>query len=220
MKELKKLNKCLVLCGVVLCSQFIAAQNVEKLYVDMPDALNPTLSKQNRLELIEYYKSGHGDSISNRFGKSAHLLTLDSLNSFVQVKNTSSSSFAMKVLRLDDNKPVLGVIRTVCAPVCQSVIEFYDTAWKPIPLQFTMPGAIEWVNKTKVDSADLDMRWVESVLQNSFVSLSFDSVTGAIIAKNNSVDFMSDEDRKLIAPLLEDKPIRFEFRNNTWQRKP
>lgn len=220
MKEQKKRNKWLVLCGVVLCNQFIAAQNIEKLYVGMPDVLNPTLSKQNRLELVEYYKSGHGDSIANRFGKSAHLLTLDSLNSFVQVKNTSSSSFAMKVLRLDDNKPVLGIIRTVCAPVCQSVIEFYDTTWKPMLLQFILPKAIEWVNKTKVDSADLDMRWVESVLQNSFVSLSFDSVTGAIIAKNNSTDFMSDEDRKLIAPLLDDKPIRFELQNNKWQRKP
>lgn len=220
MKEQKKRNKWLVLCGVVLCNQFIAAQNIEKLYVGMPDVLNPTLSKQNRLELVEYYKSGHGDSIANRFGKSAHLLTLDSLNSFVQVKNTSSSSFAMKVLRLDDNKPVLGVIRTVCAPVCQSVIEFYDTTWKPMLLQFILPKAIEWVNKTKVDSVDLDMRWVESVLQNSFVSLSFDSVNGAIIAKNNSTDFMSDEDRKLIAPLLDDKPIRFELQNNKWQRKP
>lgn len=220
MKERKKLNKWFVLCGVMLCNQFIAAQNIEKLYVDMPDALNPTLSRQNRLELVEYYKSGHGDSISNRFGKSAHLLTLDSLNSFVQMKNTSNSSFAMKVIRLDDNKPVIGIIRTVCAPVCQSVIEFYDTAWKLISLQFTMPKAIDWVDKTKVDSADLDLRWVESVLQNSFVSLSFDSTSGTIVAKNNTADFMSDEDRKLIAPLLRDKPIKFEFRNNTWQRKP
>ena len=220
MKEQKKRNKWLVLCGVVLCTEFIAAQNIEKLYVGMPDALNPTLSKQNRLELIEYYKSGHGDSIANRFGKSAHLLTLDSLNSFVRVKNTPSCTFTMKLFRLDDNRPVLGIIRTVCAPVCQSVIEFYDTTWKSIPLQFVIPKAIEWVNKIKVDSADLDLRWVESVLQNSFVSLSFDSVKRVIVAKNNSVDFMSDEDRKLIAPLLVDKPIRFELLNNIWQRKP
>ena len=220
MKEQKKLNKWLVLCSVVLCNQLVVAQSIEKLYVGMPDVLNPTLSKQNRLELIEYYKSGHGDSIANRFGKSAHLLTLDSLNGFVQVKNTPSSFFAMKLFRLNDNKPVLGVIRTVCAPVCQSVIEFYDTTWKPIPLQFTMPKAIEWVNKTKVGSADLDLRWGESILLNSFVSLSFDSVNGTIVAKNNSVDFMSDEDRKLIAPLLDDKPIRFELLNSVWQRKP
>ncbi len=216
MKEQKKLNKWLVLCGVVLCSELIMGQSIEKLYVDMPDVLNPTLSKQNRLELIEYYKSGHGDSIANRFGKSAHLLKLDSLNGFVQVKNTPSSSFAMKLFRLDDNRPVLGVVRTVCAPVCQSSIEFYDTTWKSIPLQFTIPKAIEWVNKTKMDSANLDLRWVESVLQNSFVSLSFDSQNKTIVAKNNSADFMSDEDRKLIAPLLDDKPIRFELLNDTW----
>ena len=220
MKEQKKRNKWFVLCGVLLCNQFIAAQNIEKLYVGMPDELNPTLSKQNRLELIEYFKSGHGDSIANRFGKNAHLLTVDSLNGFVQVRNTPSSSFAMKMLRLDDNKSVLAVIRTVCAPVCQSAIVFYDTTWKPIPLQFTLPKAIEWINKTKVNSANLDLYLVERVLQDSFVSLSFDPKKGIIIAKNNSVDFMSDEDRKLIAPLLDDKPIRFELHNNIWQRIP
>jgi hypothetical protein len=220
MKEQKKLNKWLVLCGIVLCNQLVVAQSIEKLYVGMPDALNPTLSKQNRLELIEYYKSGHGDSIANRYGKSAHLLTLDSLNGFVQMRNTPSSSFAMKVLRLNDNKPVLGVIRTVCAPVCQSVIEFYDTTWKPILLQFTMPKTIEWVNKTKVDSANLDLLWVERVLQDSFVSLSFNPINGTIVAKNNCVDFMSDEDRKLIVPLLDDKPIQFELLDNIWQQKP
>jgi len=115
---------------------------------------------------------------------------------------------------------VLAVIRTVCAPVCQSAIEFYDTTWKPISLQFTLPKAIEWINKTKVNSANLDLYWVERVLQDSFVSLSFDPKKGIIIAKNNSVDFMSDEDRKLIAPLLDDKPIRFELHNNIWQRIP
>lgn len=220
MKEQKKLNKWLVLCGIVLCNQLVVAQSIEKLYVGMPDELNPTLSKQNRLELIEYYKSGHGDSIANRYGKNAHLLMVDSLNGFVQVKNTPSSFLEMKVFRLDDNKPMLAVIRTVCAPVCQSVIEFYDTTWKSVPLQFTMPKAIEWINKTKVDSANLDLYWVERVLQDSFVSLSFDPKKGVIIAKNNSVDFMSDEDRKLIAPLLDDKPIRFELLNNIWQRIP
>ncbi len=209
-----------MLCSVLLCNQLITAQNIEKLYAAMPDVMNPTLSKQNRLELIEYYKSGHGDSIANRFGKSAHLIALDSLNEFMQVKNTPISTFAMKAIRLVDNRPVVGIIRTVCAPVCQSIVEFYDTAWKPISLEFTMPKAIEWLNNAKVGTANLDLRWVEGVLQNSFVSISFDAATGMIIASNNSVSFMSDEDRKLIAPLLEDKPMMFELLNNIWHRKP
>jgi len=211
-----------LLCGaLVCCNQLFIAQNVEKLYTTMPDVMSPTLSKQNRLELIEYFKSDHGDSITNRFGKnSAHLLVLDSLNGFIQVKTTSSSSIAMKIFRLNDNKPIIGVIRSVCGPICQSSIEFHDTLWMPISLQFTIPKAVEWLNEAKVNNANLDLKWVKSVLQNSFVSLSFDLVNANIIAKNNSVAFMSEEDRKLIAPLLDDKPITLELINNTWQRKP
>ena len=51
-------NSLLVICFLIVCFQGIMSQSIEKLYVNMPDFLNPTLSKQNRLELLEYHKAG------------------------------------------------------------------------------------------------------------------------------------------------------------------
>ena len=209
-----------LLYSLLLAGQSVSSQNIEKWYVNMPDALNPTLSKQNRLELLEYHKAGKGDSITNRFGNQAYLQRMDTTNQYLVVKNTASSTFEMKGFSLEDGMPVIGLIRTVCGPICQSTVGFYDTAWNAIPLQFTMPKAFEWVNKEKYTAVSIDQQWVVNVLENSFITLAFNPDKGELIAKNNSLEFLSVADRKLITPLVDDKQILFHLKGRTWIQEP
>ena len=204
---------------MIFISMSSMSQTIEKWYVNMPDFINPTLTKQNRLELLEYHKAGKGDSIANRFGNQAYLLSLDTLQQQIVVKNTPSSAFEMKILNLEDGTAVLGIIRTVCAPVCMSSVEFYDTAWNVIPIQFNMPKAIEWVSVDSIPSEKLDIKWVKSLMEISFISLRFSDKDQSIVAKNNTMDFISEEDRKVIAPYVSDKTISFELKERTWRRK-
>jgi len=204
---------------MIFISMSSMSQTIEKWYVNMPDFINPTLTKQNRLELLEYHKAGKGDSIANRFGNQAYLLSLDTLQQQIVVKNTPSSAFEMKILNLEDGTAVLGIIRTVCAPVCMSSVEFYDTAWNVIPIQFNMPKAIEWVSVDSIPSEKLDIKWVKSLMEISFISLRFSDKDQSIVAKNNTLDFISEEDRKVIAPYVSDKTISFELKERTWRRK-
>lgn len=222
MNWMQKMNKAILLFSLLVLTLMLPAQNtIEKLYVNMPDVLNPVLNKQARLELLEYYKAGQGDSVLNRFGKKSYLLNMDTLHNHLVVRNTQSSTFDMKVLTVDGKKNVLGVIRTVCAPVCLSVVEFYDTAWNSVPLRFTMPKGIEWFHKNVSADQTLDSVWVSNLLNNtSFVSLAFSSENDAIVAKNNSLDFLSENDRKVVAPLLTDKPFTFWLVNRIWVREP
>jgi hypothetical protein len=182
----------------------------------MPDGLNPTLTKQNRLELLEYYKAKQGDTITNRFGNQAHLLFFDSIQSCLIVQNTPTSVFEMKVFNVDSITPAIGIIRTVCSPICQSVVEFYDTAWNSIPMSFTLPKATEWM----IENTLKDRKWVESELKTGFITLTFSRSDPEIIATNNTLEFLSDDDRKQIAPLVSDKPIFYNFNGKIWIRKP
>lgn len=204
---------------MLLAGQSLLSQTIEDWYVNMPDILNPTLSRQNRLELIEYHKAHQSDSVTNRFGNQAHLLTLDSLNNRIVVKNTSSSIFEMKIFQLEDSSTVIGVIRTVCAPVCLSNVEFYDTAWNLIPLQFTMPKAIEWVDEKNVSVDKVDGQWLKNTMEVSFVSLGFSDKGQLIVAKNNTLDFLSEADRKIVSPFVIDKPILFKLKGRVWIRE-
>jgi len=213
-------NNWLLISCLIMLSQCLLSQNIEKLFVNMPDILNPTMSKQNRMELLEYHKAGQGDSIANRFGHLAFLLSLDTLQKHMVVKNTPGSTFEMKILKLDDSISVIGIIRTVCAPVCMSSVEFYDTAWHTIPLSFTLPRTVEWLDVKSIPSGKIDTVWAKNLMETGFISLSFSNENQFIEAKNNTLDFLGDNDRKVISLYITDKTILFDLKGRTWQRKP
>jgi len=219
-KILQKTISVLIISNLFFGWSESAAQDVGNFYVNMPDKLNPTLSKQNRHELLEYYKAGQTDSITNRYGNHVSLNSVDTLNQILLVKNTPVSSFEMKVFNLNNDSLAIGIIRTICGTVCQSSVEFYDTAWNKIPLIFTMPKAIDWVNKDSLAVKNVDKQWVENVLENNFISLSFATNARQIVAKNNSAEFMSAADRKIISPLLEEKKLIFQLEDRKWIVKP
>jgi len=206
----------LTVCILVFCNIGLAAQKVDKFYVNMPDDLHPTLSKQNRLELIEYHKAGKGDSIANRFENMAYLVSIDTVSNHLIVKNTASTTFEMKTITLNNNVPAIGIIRTVCGSICQSSVEFYDTAWHLLPIQFTMPKAIKWVNEEIYSTSTLDKVWINNILQTSFISLNFDKTKPIIVAKNNSLDFLCETDRDIISPLINNKLLTFKLVGLNW----
>jgi hypothetical protein len=216
---MEKQNKCLILSLFVLSSLVLSSQTIEKCYVGMPDVLNPVMGKKNRIELIEYHKAGQSDSVENKFGNQAYLQVYDTLNDRIVVRNTTNSTFEMRVFKQESVKPFIGCINTICAPICQSSIVLYDTAWNKISLRFIMPKAIEWLNEEELGRSGLDKVWVWNVLENSFVSLTFDSVSSRIIAKNNSVEFLNDNDKKLLITVLNDATLVYDLIGRNWTRR-
>ena len=217
--KLLRRNNGLIFSFLFVCVS-VFSQSIEEVFVKMPDILNPTLSSQNRLELLEYHKAHQSDSTVNRFGNQAHLILMDTLNDRIVVKNTPTSTFDIKINYSTDSVPYIGIIRTVCAPVCHSTVEFYDTAWNLIPLQFIMPKAIEWLDGKSINPDIIDSGWLKKTLDISFISLSFGSDNNVLTAKNNTLDFLSAEDRKIIKPFLSDKILTYQLQNRMWVYKP
>jgi hypothetical protein len=196
----------------------ISAQNIDKLYVGMPDALNPTLTSQQRLELIEYAKAGQNDTTLNRFKKPVFLLKLDTLHQHLIVKNSGSSTFEMKIMDSGTTEPIIGIIRTVCAPICHSLIVFYDLKWNRLPVSFPYPQATDWLDGDKVQKSEEGIETFQKILKHTFVSLSFQEDGQGVIASNNSLDFLSTEDKKLITPCMNTVPLLFQWNNLKWMR--
>ena len=218
-QKLIKRNKGLIISFLFVCGS-VVSQSIEELYVKMPDILNPTLSSQNRLELLEYHKAHQSDSTLNRFGNQVYLIVMDTLNEHIVVKNTATSTFDMKLNYSADSVPYIGIIRTVCAPVCHSTVEFYDTAWNVLALQFSMPKAIEWLDGKSTNPDIIDSGWLKKTLDISFVSLSFGCDNNIITAKNNSLDFLSAENRKIIRPIISDIIFSYKLKNRMWVQEP
>lgn len=188
----------------------------EDLYVNMPDSLNPLLSKQNRMELLAYYKVHQGDSILNRFKKKVQLLNFDTLNCHISVKNSRTSLFELKVFRAGSKQAVVAVINTVGGSVSASRIAFYDTTWHALPIQFEMPKSILWLNPTALSASETDADFVKTWLEHSFVSLSFDLKNELLVAKDNSLNFVGDEDGKLLGRYISDHPLYYHLVGDRW----
>ena len=213
------LNKTILIFAFVLSFQFALSRSIETAYINMPEVLNPTISKENRLELLEYYKVGSKDSVINRFGNAVRVIQMDNTNQLLKIQNTKSTVFEMKLFILDDNAPVIGVIHTVCAPVCQSMVQFYDTAWSPIKLDFTMPKSIEWLQNDSLAATNTDKKWALKQLEDSFVSLTFSEEKLGIEATNNILEFLSDDIRPEITPFISQKRLIYRLNGRSWVLK-
>jgi Protein of unknown function (DUF3256) len=212
----QKANSVIFTVCLLLVSLTSSGKSFEQLYIGMPDGLDPTLNKQKRLELLEYYKAHQNDSIKNLFNNKVILTKFDTAEQHLIVKNTSCSTFEMKLIQRPDSVPIVGIIHTVCGPICQSRVEFYDTAWHKLPILFKMPKTMDWVNETVLAQANLDRLWMENLFEDSYISLSFDGKAQTIFAKCNSLEYLAEENKKALSFLLINRPLVYKLIGWKW----
>ena len=215
MKTLKKTKKLIVISILLLMPALISAQRINKFYIDMPEVLNPVLSQKQRYELLEYAKSGLGDSILNKYNQQTHIIQLDTINNYIQVKNTESSIFEMFLF---DNRSetVIGVIKTVCSPICQSYIKFYNTNWQEYPMSFDIPKATEWIASNVEESEKNNL---QNILSVSFISLQYNPMNKEIVAQNNTLEYLDTQEKEKVESKISKEDFTYIFHDNNWIRK-
>ena len=191
------------------------AQTIDSYFVDMPAIILPGLSSSMRLELTEYYKSERRDSIRNQFGYNVHLLALDTVNGYISLQTASNARFEMKTLLRNDTSVVLVVIRTVCGPVCSSYIHFYDKGWNKVQLDFPKLSNLDWL---KNPEEMVNGEKVENILRTSFIELTINPLDNTVEARNNSVEYLSLEDKKLIEQFMKNNIVRLKWENGKWEK--
>ena len=112
-------------------------QLAKELFVSMPDSLLPTLTAVNRADCIDFLESNMKARVENRFGKTSEMVALG--DDYIKMEMTPNSTWQMKLLSINDSTQVISTITTVCAPVCDSNIKFYDTKWNELPTKNYIP---------------------------------------------------------------------------------
>ena len=204
---------------IALCLMFNLpgrAQTIDSYFVDMPAIILPGLSSSMRLELTEYYKSERRDSIRNQFGYNVHLLALDTVNGYIRLQTASNARFEMKTLLRNDTSVVLAVIRTVCGPVCSSYIHFYDKGWNEVKMDFPKLSNLDWL---KNPEEMVNGEKVENILRTSFIELTINPLDNTVEARNNSVEYLSLEDKITVRTFVKKENIIFTFSSDgSWKQ--
>jgi len=204
---------------IALCLMFNLpgrAQTIDSYFVDMPAIILPGLSSSMRLELTEYYKSEGRDSIRNQFGYNVHLFALDTVNGYISLQTASNARFEMKTLLRNDTSVVLVVIRTVCGPVCSSYIHFYDKSWNELKMDLPKLSNRDWL---KNPEEMVNGEKVENILRTSFIELTINPLDNTVEARNNSVEYLSLEDKITVRTFVKKENIIFTFSSDgSWKQ--
>ncbi len=203
---------CLVLWGISVTAQ---PQNASSMLIMMPDDLIPQLTVNNRKDMVDFAKLNRQDNVLNKFGGNSRITSL--CDNFLEVSLSEQSLMQLKILPYKDTI-IIGVINTVCAPVCDSRINFYTTDWEDIELSsiWNVPDADDFANAKQKKSQDY--KNAISLLDTWLMKFSFEKDDNRIIAEHTVEDYLPEEIAAQIKPYLSDAPIRYEWTGKKFKK--
>ena len=172
----------------LMAVQPLAAQKMRDVFATMPDSVLGLMTKNNRLDCIDFIENDMEAKVRNRFDGFTVLkaLTVD----YLDLQLTKNCRVEMKLLPAGDSLNYICLSRTYSGPVPESVVELYTADWRE------MPGA-EWIPRpayadfwTEYDSVDAeeaerlqrlqDMRFVQASLQPDDMRLTYTLQPGEV----------------------------------------
>lgn len=106
------------------------AQEMRKIFVEMPDSIIPLLTQSNRADCVDFIDAKMRARVTNRLDGHSELLELTP--DYLNIKLTSHTSMQMKLLPSLSGDTIICMINTVCAEACDSRIRFYTKEWQEI----------------------------------------------------------------------------------------
>jgi hypothetical protein len=194
----------------------VSGQNIEDVYITMPDKLNPLLTQMQRSELLKYHKVELGDSVVNKYGTNTVLLELDTVNQYINIRNTDVSQLEIQLFPYK-KEYVIALIHTFCGNICHSAIRFFNWRWEEIVIDFPLPRSKDWIDSGKFNDEELDLQnFVNNLTDIDFIEMHFLPAKRQIIAKNNTPDFLSKKDKELVESFLKKQSFVYHYDGVKW----
>ena len=106
----------------------------------------------------------------------------------------------------------VALVRTVCTPLCHSVLRLYDTRWHALPAApVALPRSADWLDGERAARHGADTANLRRMLAADFVSLTFADTGDTLVARNHILDYLSEDDRELVQPYLKEGEIKIQF---------
>lgn len=192
----------LLVMGALSCQ---ARTPIRQIFAAMPDSVMPLLTKNNRLDFIDFLDCKMDAVVTNRLdGKSRMDMLTDD---YLSMRYTSSCDVEMKLLPVNDSTEVLCMVTTLKAGVCDSRVDFYDVSWNPLPVEpiFMQPKLDDFRTEEVSDSAY--MAWKKMDVYFKTYRLSPEAST--LTCRLSTLDYLSKEDKELVLPYVKSDSIVF-----------
>lgn len=152
------------LLSIVNCQLSIAnAQTrIRDIYAEAPDSIFPLLTKNNRLDQIDFRENNMQAVVKNKFEDHSELLVLN--DKYLKLQLSERCIVEMRLL----SDSTFCMVETFSAPAPDSRIRLFDIAWHELPLSIDRPAVDDFLS----EDIDTDTRLALQALPLIKASLS------------------------------------------------
>jgi len=187
----------------------VQAQTASDLFGSLPDPALFSLSVSDRLDLIDLYKAGQTPTVKNRFDDSCSIVRMT--DDYLQIQ-TGKNTMELFLLPMINDTKIAGLIQTVCAPVCDSKLEFYTTSWKKLSASVFITFANKYdFLKEGINPDDEKVKNALIPLDISLMQLHYDPDKQVLLQYYTTPDYLSKDDKANVTPYLTDAPKQFKW---------
>ncbi|MBR5673509.1 MAG: DUF3256 family protein [Muribaculaceae bacterium] len=190
------------------------ARTIADFFASEPGNIFPLLTRTNRLDMVDYHKSGQTVAIANNLTGESRLLELDS--TYIKVQ-TSGAKMVEMLMRTAGKDTVITVIETVMTPVPDSRLTQWNVHWQRFTSDrlFAMPAIDDFIVKKMPQQlrADLQDAMIFPLIRLTFTGEKHDTIE----ASHGLEQFLASNEYQRFAAYL--KPS-LKYRFNGLKIKP
>lgn len=188
-----------------VCVTSAMAQQMRSVFVNLPDSIEPLLTKVNREDCVDFLDSNMKAQVKNRFDRAAELKILT--KDYLQMQLTDVSTLELKLLPLKDSVMVIGLIKTVCSSACDSRIRFFDTSWNELETSefFRLPSEDSFY--AQVDSVGDEYAQLRSETDLYLTKMAFSSNNSTLTITYTTPDYLNKDNREKLVPYLKTQSV-------------
>ena len=211
---MKKRVLCLALL-VAVASVVWARVPMRQWVASMPDSVMPLLTKNNRLDFMDFIDSGMEAVVTNRLDGKSRMTMLEA--DFASIEYTKSSVVAMKLLPLTDTTDVLCMVTTMMGGVKDSRMAFYDEQWEKLDAQSFIdePKLLDFCVAEATDSAMLMWKKVDVFFKTYVLSPNVQMLECEL----SSIDYLNRADKEAVVPYVRKAPLAYLWQGGRFVRK-
>jgi hypothetical protein len=146
----------MALCAFMPVTQ--AQVRIRDVFATAPDSIFPLLTKNNRLDCLDFKENNMAARVKNRMDDATELKVLT--EGYLQLQMSAHSTVEMRML----GDSLFCLINTYLGPAADSRVRFFDTEWKPVEMALPRPRVEDFWNAVP-DSLAQDARFARQSLE-------------------------------------------------------
>lgn len=202
----------LLLAAFVFCLPLaLPAQEMRKLFIDMPDQLMPLQTKIDREDFVDFLESNMRAQVKNKFDYPAELKVLTP--DYLLMQTTAISTLQMKLLQRTEGSPVVCMVKTVNGPVADSSIRFFTTGWEELlAADYIQLPAVDDFLLPVVNEEDKEKRRLaKQKIDMSFFRIELQPTDSRMNIYCTSIHNLNKEDSTALQPFFKAEPIVYQW---------